>query len=338
MSQIFDALQKSETERAGTESALPQGAELLRRAERDAASKWDARASSTDGGIAGIALESEIPDIESAISAERVRSSTPATNGSAAPSVPLSTVPEAWSTEERLAFFSKIQSIPVALEPEGRLVFLSDRESPTAEAVRLLSVRLRDLRRMRPLKKVLITSSIPREGKTTMSSNLSCALAHGGEEKVLVIEGDVRIPALRQMFGIERVPGLCEFVEEERALTDCIYHLDGAGLWILPTGRVPSNPLEVLQSPKIPAMFDQLAACFDWIIIDSPPVLPLADTSIWMRLADGILLVARQGVSEKQQLQRGLEALEPKKMLGALLNCAAASAYSGYYYRSTSDS
>ena len=97
-------------------------------------------------------------------------------------------------------------------------MFLTDRESPTAEAVRLLSVRLRDLRRMRLLKKVLITSSIPREGKTTMSSNLSCALAHGGEEKVLVIEGDVRIPALRQMFGIERVPGLCEFVEEERSL------------------------------------------------------------------------------------------------------------------------
>ena len=94
MSQIFDALQKSESERAGTESALPQGAELLRRAERDAASRWDAKASSTNGGIAGIVLENEIPSIESANGAERDHSSTPATNGSVAPSAPLPAVPD----------------------------------------------------------------------------------------------------------------------------------------------------------------------------------------------------------------------------------------------------
>jgi capsular exopolysaccharide synthesis family protein len=204
--------------------------------------------------------------------------------------------------------------------------------------MRLLSVRLRDHRRVSPLKKVLITSSIPREGKTTISANLACALAHGGEEKVLLIEGDVRIPSIRKIFGIEAVPGLCENIQGERSLSDCIYHLDGAGLWLLPTGRVPPNPLAVLESPKLTALMDQLAACFDWIIIDSPPVLPLADTSIWIRLADGILVVVRQGTSEKQQLQRGLEALEQKKLLGALLNCAATSAYSDYYYRASAES
>jgi Mrp family chromosome partitioning ATPase len=83
---------------------------------------------------------------------------------------------------------------------------------------------------------------------------------------------------------------------------------------------------------------DDMSDCFDWIIIDSPPVLPLADTSVWMRLADGILLVTRQGVTERQQLQKGIEALEPKKVLGALLNGSLASAYSGYYYRTTSKS
>ncbi len=75
---------------------------------------------------------------------------------------------------------------------------------------------------------------------------------------------------------------------------------------------------------------------FDWIIIDSPPVLPLADTSVWMRLADGVLLVTRQGTTEKQQLQKGLVALDSTKLLGALLNGSMASAYSGYYYRSSS--
>jgi Mrp family chromosome partitioning ATPase len=79
-------------------------------------------------------------------------------------------------------------------------------------------------------------------------------------------------------------------------------------------------------------MMDELTAWFDWIIIDSPPVMPLADTSVWMRLADGILLVARQGISEKRQLQRGLEALEPKKMIGALLNGSKRSDRSNHYY------
>jgi Mrp family chromosome partitioning ATPase len=80
---------------------------------------------------------------------------------------------------------------------------------------------------------------------------------------------------------------------------------------------------------------EQLTAWFDWIIIDSPPVLPLADTSVWARLADGILLVTRQGTTDKRHLQRGLEALEPKKVIGAVVNCSTNSANSDYYYRST---
>jgi len=120
-----------------------------------------------------------------------------------------------------------------------------------------------------------------------------------------------------------------------RSVTSSILHLDGVGIWVLPAGNVPPNPLEVLQSPKLSTVMSQLAACFDWIVIDSPPVLPLADTTIWMRLADGILLVTRQGTTEKHQLQRGLEALDPQKVLGALLNCAAGSAYGGYYYHSS---
>ena len=77
---------------------------------------------------------------------------------------------------------------------------------------------------------------------------------------------------------------------------------------------------------------EELVASFDWIVIDSPPVIPLADTSVWMRLADGIILVARQGITEKKQLQRGLEAIDSQKLIGALLNCSQNSAHSHYYY------
>jgi Mrp family chromosome partitioning ATPase len=115
-------------------------------------------------------------------------------------------------------------------------------------------------------------------------------------------------------------------------LITSIYHLEGPNLWLLPAGIAPSNPLELLQSGRLPALMDQLAAWFDWIIIDSPPILPLADASVWTRLADGVLLVTRQGVTEKRQLLKGLEAIDVKKLIGALLNCSRNAAHSDYYY------
>jgi capsular exopolysaccharide synthesis family protein len=326
MSRIFDALQRSEGEHSEIDVAeLPAGPELLRRVEhRVASERGTAVSSHQDRETARVAKDNGVVN--------------PKTDHSDPSNLQVSVAPEDLSAEERSALFATFRSLPVSLAPEGRLVSLTDRESPTAEAIRLLGVRLRNLRRLRPLKKVLVTSSIPREGKTTIAANLACALAYTSEEKTLIIEGDVRLPALRQMFGIEKVPGICELVQDGLSLPDCVFHLDGAGVWILPTGTIPKNPLEILQSQRLRLLMDELTASFDWIIIDSPPILPLADTSIWMRLADGILMVTRQGVTEKQQLQKGLEALESHKVLGAVLNGSVASAYSGYYYRSTASS
>ena len=165
-----------------------------------------------------------------------------------------------------------------------------------------------------------------------VSANLAVTLARA-KQRVLVLEGDVRRPALSDAFGLSGDSGLCEWLLGERNLTSSIYHLEGPGLWIMPSGRSPQNPLELLQSSKLPALMSQLSDWFDTVVIDSPPVLPLADTSIWMRLADGILLVTRQGTTEKRQLERGLEALDSQKLIGALLNCSRSTLHSDYYYR-----
>jgi capsular exopolysaccharide synthesis family protein len=209
---------------------------------------------------------------------------------------------------------------------------LTDNQSLAAEKFRFVGITLQHLRRDRPLKKVLITSSIPQEGKTTVSANLACALARTTQQRTLLIEGDVRRASLSQIFGVERIPGICEYLQGERNLVTSIYHLEGPGLWFLPAGTAPTNPLDLLQSDKLPALMDQLTRLFDWIVIDSPPLMPLADTSVWMRVSDGILLVTRQGISEKRQLERGLEALEPKKVIGALLNGSKRTLPSDYYY------
>jgi capsular exopolysaccharide synthesis family protein len=227
--------------------------------------------------------------------------------------------------------------VKISVPAQGRLVSVSDKDSPAAEAFRLLAVRLRHLRRDRPLKKVLITSSIPQEGKSTCSANLACSLALRPQQRVLLLEGDVRRPSLSAMFALSARPGICEWLRGERLLADSIYFLEGPGLWFMPAGSSPSNPLELLQSGKVATLLDQFEGLFDWIVIDTPPVLPLADTSVWSRLADGVLLVARQGTTEKRQLQRAVDAVESQKLIGALLNSSNSAPHTDYYYRPRQD-
>ena len=117
-----------------------------------------------------------------------------------------------------------------------------------------------------------------------------------------------------RVFGVETGSGLCELLEGSQNLASSIYQIKEAGIWVLPAGNIKGNALEILQSNKLPVLMEQLASLFDWVVIDSPPILPLADTSVWARLADGILLVARPGVTKKRLLEKGLEAIDKTKI------------------------
>lgn len=318
MSQIFDALQRSEAERQGVDGIVPlQPTEVLKRAERFAATKWADQSLGESGSL-------KVEDIEDSSASSGFE---PQVRGNGAQSSF-----EPAKTDERLRILGQFRSLPLTISPESRLVSVTEQDSPAAEAFRLLGVRLRDLARTRPLKRVLITSTIPQEGKTTIAANLACTLARSTQQKILLLEGDVRRPALSQMLGLQGNPGICEWLRGDQKLTSCIYFLEDAGVWVMPAGSSPQNPLEVLQSTKLSALTAQLTDWFDTVVIDSPPVLPLADTSLWMRLADGIILVARQGITEKKQLEKGLEAIDSQKLIGALLNCSQNSAHSHYYY------
>jgi capsular exopolysaccharide synthesis family protein len=324
MSHIFDALQRSEAETSGIDlAALKEATELLERAERRAASQREA-------GMAG----EEVLPVPPA--------SRPAPAGMA-PELPASVLAEALHRPSVLALpdraetFAGFPQLQLSITKQNRLVCFTEPQSLAAEAFRLLGVRLRNLRRERPLTKLLITSTIPQEGKSMVSANLACTLARVTQQKVLLLEGDVRRPALSKVFGLGRHPGICECLRGERTAKSCIYQLEEVGLWLMPSGATPTNPLELLQSPRLPTLLDQLAVWFDWLIIDSPPVLPMADTSVWSRLADGILLIARQGVTEKRALQKGIEALERHKLIGALLNGSNSFLHGGYYYTSNTE-
>jgi capsular exopolysaccharide synthesis family protein len=234
------------------------------------------------------------------------------------------------SSEDPTGLF---QSLPIHLSPNSRLICLTDHESLGAEKFRFLSVRLRHIQQTRPLKKLLITSTIPEEGKSMVCGNLAAVLARKKQQKILLLEGDLRRPVLTSRFGLGKLPGLTEWLQNEPAPMTNIYRLGESGLWLLPAGKPAENPLELMQAGRLSGLMDQLCAWFDWIILDSPPVLPLADTSLWTRLADGVLLVAREGVTRKRQLQRGLEIIEQSKLLGMVLNSSSNSDHDNYYQR-----
>lgn len=297
MSNIFDALQRAELENSGAEGpSLAVATELLQAAEQKL------RAS-------GTLIESPPPVVT-------------ADAFDVDPAAPLEDL-------ERCPVLS------VAIREDSRLVSLGKEGSLGAEKFRFLAVRLRQLRQSRPLKKILITSSIPQEGKSTVASNLACTLARRKPQKILLLEGDLRRPNITARFGLGPLPGICEWLSGETPTIN-LYRLENLGFWLLPAGSAPQNPLELMQSGKLSPLMGQLESWFDWIVIDSPPVLPLADTSLWSRLADGILLVTRNGTTEKRELKRGLEALEKSKLLGALVNSSANAAHSDYYQRYTS--
>ncbi len=279
MSRIFEALQRSESERSG--SALPfqpsLATELLEAAERE----------------------------------------TPDAPQSAAPAAPET--------------ISDSQSLSPLVTPETRLISFTDKESLAAEKFRFLGVRLRQLQQSRMLKKVLITSTLPEEGKSLVAANLAATLARRQQQKVLLLEGDLRRPVLAQQMGHPHVPGITEWLYDGSGPINSIYYLDGPGFWLLPAGRPPENPLELMQGGKLHGLLEQLTVTFDWVIIDSPPLLPLADTSVWSRLVDGVVLVVREGKTEKRQLQRGIATLDRSRFLGVVLNSCTGTDSKHYY-------
>jgi capsular exopolysaccharide synthesis family protein len=320
MSYIFDALQKSQAERSGVDKkALTAATEVLEVAERQVAAQ---RQADLNAGTAE--HTAAVADVDAAFGQNA--------GSTLASKEQFPSESERGASKAKVDQFEQFQSLRVMVPLQSRLVCVTDKESLAAEKFRFLAVRLRQMQQTRALKRILITSSVPQEGKSTVAANLACTLARRARQRTLILDGDLRRPSLTNIFGLGKIPGMCEWLQGDSGPAESIYYLEETGLWILPAGSTPRNALELMQSGRLSAMMDQLTTWFDWIVIDTPPVLPLADTSVWMRLADGVLVVARQGTSEKRQLQRGLEAIDRSKLIGALLNCSSNASHNDYYY------
>jgi len=298
MSRIFDALQRSGTEQSGVEYP-------------DMVSMATAVFESSTPVAESLAADIPLPEVQPVSEQESIAEAPAGDLANASAVFP---------------------SLEVSVTQSSRLVFFTQPESLAAEKFRFLGVRLRQMRQNRPLKKVLITSTIPEEGKSLVSVNLAGVLARRNE-RVLLMEGDLRRPTTGQQLGLGRLTGLAEWLQGGVETPSNIYHLTGPGFWIMPAGDPPANPLELMQLGKLSKLMAQLTTLFDWIIVDSPPLLPLADTTVWARLTDGTLLVTREGKTEKRPLERGLEMIRKSDLLGVVLNGCTETDHDSYYQR-----
>ena len=211
-------------------------------------------------------------------------------------------------------------AIELSLSSEDRIPALFSTYGFASEQFRLLAMRLQQLQQSRALKSVLLTSSVAEEGKSLLTLNLAMSLAQGGQQKVLVVDADLRKPGVCRTLRVDDRAGLTEWYRTNRPVADFICRIAGVNVWVLPAGRAPVDPLELLKSPRMPGLLTSMNAVFDWVLIDSAPLLPIADAEIISRISDGTIMVVRRDKSPKTALKQALERVAPSKMIGFLLN------------------
>lgn len=195
----------------------------------------------------------------------------------------------------------------------------SDPESPAAEEYRLLRTRIESRDSGRRTQLLLITSPRVGEGKTTTSANLALTMSREFQHKVVLVEADLRRPTLAERFGVRQEPGLVEVLVGAASLDEALIVVPGHSLVLLPAGLAVPRSTELLASSLMQRVIDELRARFDRVILDTPPVT-LADTHVLARMADGLIMVVRAGVTTRPAVESALAGVDPQKLLGIVLN------------------
>jgi capsular exopolysaccharide synthesis family protein len=234
-------------------------------------------------------------------------------------------------------------SAKVTVTPQSRLVALSDPRGLAAEKFRALVTRLEHLRKERHLQSVQIASAVSHEGKTLVSGNLAVTLAKHTGSRVLAVEGDLHLPELASLFGLRQLPGIGDWWSarlDKEMISQFVHRLNEIPLWILSAGAVTEQPSQILQSARFAEMFVRLVSWFDWVVVDSTPILPLVDANLWSRIVDGTLMVVREGVTPVRALRKCFDSLDDPRLIGVVLNEASefdrtsyADQYYGLYHR-----
>lgn len=238
--------------------------------------------------------------------------------------------------EERKAVLAQIPVEAATVLPECRLAMIDEPRGLAADRFRLLRMALRDRKRASQIKTVLVTSPLPMDGKSTVAANLATVLAERGKSSVLLVESDMHRPVLCNMFGLSDGPGLAECLQDGLNPLSLVRRVDPLPFYLLKAGEAKSSPSDLLQSALLPIILENVAGLFDWILIDSPPVVPLSDAVLLSKHADAIFLVARARTTPRNEVKRAVSLLGADRITGIIFNAAERlnkvySKYSEYY-------
>jgi exopolysaccharide/PEP-CTERM locus tyrosine autokinase len=174
----------------------------------------------------------------------------------------------------------------------------------------------------RPIKSVMVTSAVPKEGKSFITANLGISLAQGMDQHSLLVDCDLRRPSLAKLFGISGSSGLVDYLRDNSPLPQLINKTAVNKLSIIASGRPPLNPAELLSSAKMKELAKELSKRYDdrIIIFDTPPIMVAAESSVLASHVDGVILVVREGVSKKNEIQKTIDSIGKNKILGMVYN------------------
>lgn len=287
--------------------------DALKRAEQE-------RATSLGGHVEPALVERE---------AEPAFMPTPTEQSSGAAAMP--------SLSSALTYETLLARCPVAnWHPDSRtmLFFQSDENRRGAEEFRTLRSRLYQMREKLPLTKLMVTSAMPKEGKSFVAANLAQVLVQQHGRRVLLIDADLRNPGMHRHLGAAPTPGLSDYLMGSTDEIAILQRGQMDNLFFVPAGQVASGAAELLSNGRLKLLLQRLEPLFDWIVLDSPPVIPVADSTLLSNFCDGVLMVVRSQVTASDLAARARAEFEDKLLLGVVLNGAPSDegSRSGYYY------
>jgi capsular exopolysaccharide synthesis family protein len=201
------------------------------------------------------------------------------------------------------------------------------------EVFRKLRSRLLESRDASPFKSFLVTSGVPGEGKTFVATNLALTLAGRDNSRVLLIDGDLRKPAVHTVLGTVSKPGFAEYLAGIAEIEDILQHGPIPNFSFIPAGEGAEHAAELTADRKVEVLMARMASAFDWIIIDSPPVIVVSDPVNLARACDAVLLVTRAVSTPFPIIQKVKNELSGSRLLGLVLNGVEDSSHSyGYYH------
>jgi non-specific protein-tyrosine kinase len=216
----------------------------------------------------------------------------------------------------------------------ANLVTVSDPRSAAAEAYRALRTNLSFSSLDDPIRTLVVTAPAPLDNKSTVIANLAVIMAQGGN-RTLLVDCDLRRPALQEIFGVENSSGLTSMMLNEEAMAQPpLIDTEIENLWLLPSGPLPPNPADLLGSRRMDVVIERLQEGMDIVLLDAPPVMSVTDASVLGSKVDGVLLVVRAGDTRREHAERAKEMLEKVniRIVGVVLDNAPMDSLMGTYY------